>query len=144
MIDRGFQNDMQSLPIICSHCNWTDILQNYQVIHLFTSPYFVTFYSSLSQEHLDQAHPNPQCDYCHEQFTSINQLNQHQASQCQKITIDCFLKTFGCHQQVHIFLFDEIHMYIYYVVMFRLFDVNYQIIILVNNIKSQYSMLFNK
>ncbi|CAF3903083.1 unnamed protein product, partial [Rotaria sordida] len=81
MLDRGFKNDMQSLPIICSHCNWTDILKNYQ-------------------EHLDQYHRNPICNYCDEQFNSVNQLNQHKAFQCQKITLQCLLNNFGCHQQI--------------------------------------------
>jgi hypothetical protein len=40
MLDRGFQKDMESLPIICSHCDWTDILQNYQVISLHFIPFF--------------------------------------------------------------------------------------------------------
>ncbi|CAF3407607.1 unnamed protein product [Rotaria sp. Silwood1] len=81
MLDRGFKNDMQSLPIICSHCNWTDILKNYQ-------------------EHLDHSHGNPKCNYCDEQFISVNQLNQHKTFQCRKITVECLLKHFGCHQQI--------------------------------------------
>ncbi|CAF4979367.1 unnamed protein product [Rotaria sp. Silwood1] len=81
MLDRGCKNDMQSLPIICSHCNWTDILKNYQ-------------------EHLDHSHRNPKCNYCDEQFISVNQLNQHKTFQCRKITVECLLKHFGCHQQI--------------------------------------------
>ncbi|CAF3069989.1 unnamed protein product, partial [Rotaria sp. Silwood2] len=81
MLDRGFKNDMQSLPIICSHCNWTDILKNYQ-------------------EHLDQCHRNPKCNYCDEQFISVNQLNQHKTFQCRQITVECLLKHFGCYQQI--------------------------------------------
>ncbi|CAF1439818.1 unnamed protein product, partial [Rotaria sp. Silwood1] len=81
MLDPGFKKDMQSLPIICSHCNWTDILKNYQ-------------------EHLDQSHHNPKCNYCDEQFISVNQLNQHKTFLCRKITIECLLKHFGCNQQI--------------------------------------------
>ncbi|CAF1346170.1 unnamed protein product [Rotaria sordida] len=29
--DRGYKNDMQSLSIVCSHCNWTDVFNNYQL-----------------------------------------------------------------------------------------------------------------
>jgi hypothetical protein len=43
MLDRGFKNDMQSLPIICSLCNWTGLLENYQVIsfYLISSLHFL-------------------------------------------------------------------------------------------------------
>ncbi|CAF4972647.1 unnamed protein product [Rotaria sp. Silwood1] len=64
MLDRGFRNDMQSLAIICSQCSWTGILKNYQ-------------------EHLDQSHQNPKCNYCDEQFESVNQLNQHKILRCE-------------------------------------------------------------
>ena len=39
-IDRGFQNDMQTLEIICAFCDWTGILKNYQV-RFFSSIGFV-------------------------------------------------------------------------------------------------------
>jgi hypothetical protein len=29
--DRGFKNDMQTLQIICSLCNWIGVLKIYQV-----------------------------------------------------------------------------------------------------------------
>ncbi|CAF1436790.1 unnamed protein product [Adineta steineri] len=81
LIDRAFNNEMQTLSIICSYCNWTDTLQNYE-------------------EHLQQLHSNPICQYCSQQFNSIDQFNQHKASQCQNILIECLLKDFGCHQQI--------------------------------------------
>ncbi|CAF3836277.1 unnamed protein product, partial [Adineta steineri] len=30
LIDRAFKSEMQALPIICSYCDWTDTLQNYE------------------------------------------------------------------------------------------------------------------
>ena len=54
----------------------------------------------LSQAHLDQAHSRVQCTYCNEQFTSVDLLNQHQASQCRKITVHCPLREFGCQETV--------------------------------------------
>ncbi|CAF1047846.1 unnamed protein product [Adineta steineri] len=30
LIDRGFKNDMRTLPIICSYCDWAGTLQNYE------------------------------------------------------------------------------------------------------------------
>ncbi|CAF1098537.1 unnamed protein product [Adineta steineri] len=81
MIDLGCNSDMQSLSINCLFCEWNGILQHYQ-------------------EHLDQFHPNPKCQYCNHQFNSHNKLNEHQLSQCQKATVDCLLKNFGCREQI--------------------------------------------
>ncbi|CAF4231106.1 unnamed protein product, partial [Adineta steineri] len=81
MIDRGCNSDMQSLSINCLFCEWNGVLQHYQ-------------------EHLDQFHPNPKCQYCNQQFDSHNKFNEHQLSQCQKDTVDCLLKDFGCSEQI--------------------------------------------
>ena len=66
----------------------------------FYAPCSFNLSFSLSQAHLDQAHSRVQCPYCNEQFTSIDLLNQHQASQCQKITVHCLLREFGCQEKV--------------------------------------------
>ncbi|CAF1083017.1 unnamed protein product [Rotaria sordida] len=81
IIDRGFKNDMQSLSIVCSLCSWTDILKNYQ-------------------DHLDQIHPNPICKYCDEKFSSISDLDRHKQYNCEKITVYCPLKQFGCEEMI--------------------------------------------
>ncbi|CAF3596871.1 unnamed protein product [Rotaria sordida] len=60
-IDRGFKNDMKSLPIDCYFCHWTGILNNYQ-------------------EHINQSHSNLKCDYFGEQFNSVNNFNEHKVS----------------------------------------------------------------
>ncbi|CAF1098343.1 unnamed protein product [Adineta steineri] len=79
--DRGCNSDMQSLSINCLFCEWKGVLQHYQ-------------------EHLDQFHPTPKCQYCNQQFDSHNKLNEHQLSQCRKVTVDCLLKDFGCSEQI--------------------------------------------
>ncbi|CAF3622445.1 unnamed protein product [Rotaria sp. Silwood1] len=81
MIDRGFKMNMQSLPIECCFCNWIGCLSNYQ-------------------EHLDQIHRNPKCEYCHEQCDSVENLNEHQVLKCEKIIVNCLLKDFGCYEQI--------------------------------------------
>ncbi|CAF4467068.1 unnamed protein product [Rotaria sp. Silwood2] len=81
MIDRGFKSDMLSLLIECIFCQWSGLLNNYQ-------------------EHLDQSHPNPKCEHCGEQFNSVNKLNEHKVLECQKLTIICALKDFGCNEQI--------------------------------------------
>ncbi|CAF3753904.1 unnamed protein product [Rotaria sp. Silwood1] len=81
MIDRGFKSDMLSLLIECIFCQWSGLLNNYQ-------------------EHLDQSHPNPKCEHCGEQFNSVNKLNEHKVLECQKLTIICVLKDFGCNEQI--------------------------------------------
>ncbi|CAF0993561.1 unnamed protein product [Adineta steineri] len=68
MIDRAFCRDMQPLSINCLFCEWNGILQHYQ-------------------EHLDQSHSNSKCQYCNQQFHSLNKLNEHQLSQCQNVTL---------------------------------------------------------
>ncbi|CAF4188247.1 unnamed protein product, partial [Adineta steineri] len=81
LIDRAFSNEMQTLSITCSYCDWSNTLQNYE-------------------KHLQQLHSNPICQYCSQQFNSIDQFNQHKSSQCQNIPVECLLKKFGCHLQI--------------------------------------------
>ncbi|CAF3805905.1 unnamed protein product [Rotaria sp. Silwood1] len=64
--DRGFKNDMQSLPIDCSFCQWTGVLNNYQ-------------------KHFDQFHSNLKCKYCNEQFNSVIKVYEHKIYKCQKL-----------------------------------------------------------
>ncbi len=102
LLDRGFKNDMQSLPIDCSSCQWTGMLNNYQVMYL-TIILFLNIYFFFRKEHLDQSHSNPKCEFCAQQFNSINALNEHKFSECQKLTIYCILKDFGCNEPVYLF-----------------------------------------
>ncbi|CAF2522346.1 unnamed protein product [Rotaria sp. Silwood2] len=81
LIDRGFKNDMQILPVVCSLCNWTGILNIYQ-------------------NHLDQNHQNPTCDSCGQKFSSVNNLDRHIQYDCEKTTVDCLLKQFGCQEMI--------------------------------------------
>ncbi|CAF3512684.1 unnamed protein product [Rotaria socialis] len=79
--DRGFKTDMTTLFIECSFCQWTGVLNNYP-------------------EHLDESHSNTKCEYCDEEFNSIHQFNEHQVFVCQKRTVDCKLKDFGCDEKI--------------------------------------------
>ncbi|CAF5008879.1 unnamed protein product [Rotaria sp. Silwood1] len=81
LLDRGFKNDMKSIPIECSSCQWTGILNNYQ-------------------EHLDEHHSNSKCEYCGKEFNSVNKYNEHKISECEKLIVDCILKDFGCNEQI--------------------------------------------
>ncbi|CAF0983907.1 unnamed protein product [Rotaria sp. Silwood1] len=81
MIDRGFKSDMLSLPIDCTFCNWTGDLNSYQ-------------------NHLNQSHSKPICEYCKEEFNSTNNLNEHKLFRCKQITTDCLLKDYGCNEQI--------------------------------------------
>ncbi|CAF1023598.1 unnamed protein product [Rotaria sordida] len=72
---------MKSLPIDCSFCQWTGVLNNYQ-------------------EHLDEHHSNSTCEYCGEEFNSIIKYNEHKISECQELTVNCILKDFGCNEQI--------------------------------------------
>ncbi|CAF3375195.1 unnamed protein product [Rotaria sp. Silwood1] len=80
-LDRGFKNDMKTLSIDCSFCQWTGILNNYQ-------------------EHLDQYHLNLKCEDCGEQFNSFNRFNEHKVFECQQLPVNCPLKRFGCNEQI--------------------------------------------
>ncbi|CAF2107360.1 unnamed protein product [Rotaria magnacalcarata] len=50
--------------------------------------------------HLDESHPNLTCEYCGEQFNSTNNFNEHKVSTCQKISVECLLKDFGCNERI--------------------------------------------
>ncbi|CAF1295177.1 unnamed protein product [Rotaria sordida] len=80
-LDRGFINEMESLPIDCSFCQWTGVLSNYQ-------------------KHLDQSHTNVKCEDCGEEFNSVNKFNEHKVSKCQQLTVNCILKEFGCNERI--------------------------------------------
>ncbi|CAF3756383.1 unnamed protein product [Rotaria sp. Silwood1] len=42
LLDRGFKNDMKSIPIECSSCQWTGILNNYQIIRAELEDHYIT------------------------------------------------------------------------------------------------------
>ncbi len=52
------------------------------------------------KDHLVKAHPNPSCQYCGKKFESTNQLNLHKLNDCDKITVSCPLKMYGCSDSV--------------------------------------------
>ncbi|CAF3498906.1 unnamed protein product [Rotaria sp. Silwood1] len=81
LVDRGFKKDMQTLLIICSLCSWAGMLNIYQ-------------------NHLDQNHLNPSCDCCNQKFNSVNDLDRHIQYDCEKVTVDCPLKEFGCQTMI--------------------------------------------
>ena len=98
--DRGFKNDMKSIPIDCSFCQWTGVLNNYQVIY-FIFELFLNLLSFLvSKEHLDQFHSNLNCESCDEHFNSVDKFNQHKIFECSKLIVECILKGFGCNERV--------------------------------------------
>jgi hypothetical protein len=99
MIDRGFQREIGLLKIECSLCNWTETSNKYQVIS-YILIFLLNLFSFLTQDHCNQAHPNPKCKYCDQQFSSVNNLDEHQVLQCQKKTVNCLLKDFGCDEEV--------------------------------------------
>ena len=99
-LDRGCINDMKSLPIDCSLCQWSGVMKDYPVI-IFSSlaDCGMIFFLS-SKAHLDQSHSHPQCEYCDQQFRSVNQYNEHKLSECPRITVACLLKDHGCSDSV--------------------------------------------
>jgi len=52
------------------------------------------------QEHLNQEHPNPVCEFCGEKFNSTIRLDEHKQKECAKITVPCALKDYGCLSSV--------------------------------------------
>ncbi|CAF4002771.1 unnamed protein product [Adineta steineri] len=68
---------MQTLAIECYLCDWNGSLKDYE-------------------DHLQQFHSNPICEYCGVQFNSVNTLDIHKLNNCEKRTIFCTLKDFGC------------------------------------------------
>ncbi|CAF4850165.1 unnamed protein product [Rotaria sp. Silwood1] len=79
ILDKGCQLDMEKLNIMCSLCEWSGILQNYQ-------------------KHLDTVHLNPVCEYCSKEFKTVDDLNQH-ISICEKLIVNCLLQRYGCTEQ---------------------------------------------
>ncbi|CAF4155779.1 unnamed protein product [Rotaria magnacalcarata] len=60
----------------------------------------VVFLLIFEVNHLDESHPNLTCEYCGEQFNSTNNFNEHKVSTCQKISVECLLKDFGCNERI--------------------------------------------
>ncbi|CAF4136776.1 unnamed protein product, partial [Rotaria sp. Silwood2] len=79
ILDRGCQLDMEKLNIICSLCDWSGIFKDYQ-------------------EHLDKVYLNPFCQFCGKEFNIVDSLTQH-LSICEKATLNCVLKSYGCNEQ---------------------------------------------
>ncbi|CAF1215672.1 unnamed protein product [Rotaria sordida] len=79
ILDKGCQHDMEKLNIMCSLCEWSDIFKNYQ-------------------KHLDTVHLNLFCEYCGQEFKTVDDLNQH-ISICEKFTVNCLLQPYGCTEQ---------------------------------------------
>lgn len=48
------------------------------------------------KNHVNQIHPNPVCEYCGKKFDSVSTLDSHKLTECDKITVFCALKNFGC------------------------------------------------
>ncbi|CAF1129396.1 unnamed protein product [Rotaria sordida] len=53
-----------------------------------------------NEDHLQQSHPNPPCNYCGKKFNSTNDLDFHKLKECDKITVPCALKDYGCSNSV--------------------------------------------
>ncbi|UJR26899.1 hypothetical protein I4U23_008209 [Adineta vaga] len=82
MPDRGFRNDMKTLPIVCSLCEWNGLFKDYET-------------------HLNKVHPNPICEFCGEKFTSNIRFDEHKQKECPKITVSCPLKDYGCLDSIY-------------------------------------------
>ncbi|CAF1143767.1 unnamed protein product [Rotaria sordida] len=52
------------------------------------------------EDHLQTSHPNPSCEYCGMTCNSTNDLGIHKLNYCDKITICCALKDYGCSTSV--------------------------------------------
>jgi len=63
---------------------------------------FIMNYNILAffKDHLAQCHPYPSCEYCGKTFDSANNLNLHKLNECDKITVPCDLKDYGCSSSV--------------------------------------------
>ncbi len=99
-LDRGFKNDMRTLEITCSFCDWADILKNYLVSSAFFF-FLLTLTMFFFKDHLNKIHPNPKCIYCGEYFSTVNEMDRHQHYVCEKMTVNCPFKQFGCEEMVH-------------------------------------------
>ena len=91
---------MKSIPIDCSLCQWSGVMKDYQVINCSSSADCEMSFLLSSKGHLDQSHSHPKCEYCDQQFHSVNQYNEHKLSECRRIIIACLLKDFGCSDSV--------------------------------------------
>ncbi|CAF0845656.1 unnamed protein product [Rotaria sordida] len=80
ILDKGCQRDMEKLHVICYFCDWNGTFKYYQ-------------------EHLDMIHANCFCEYCKQEFKTVDSLTQH-ISICKEAIVDCILKPYGCHEQI--------------------------------------------
>lgn len=96
---------MKSLSIECPSCRWFGHLQTYQVslLQLLLSLINLLMYVPFCKEHLDECHRHPKCEFCDQQIDSIEQLNEHKLQQCEKFTVFCPLKQYGCDESVSSF-----------------------------------------
>lgn len=70
------------------------------------------------KEHLNSSHSNLQCDYCGNQFSSVNAFNQHKLVECTQRIAPSTSEASGCSGQVSIELLAEIT-YIKKLLLFR-------------------------
>jgi hypothetical protein len=61
-------------------------------------------------------HLNPFCEFCGQEFDSVDSFNQHTFI-CKSIPIDCTLKPYGCREKVYIKLFISKIMIISYIIL---------------------------
>ncbi|CAF1905814.1 unnamed protein product [Rotaria magnacalcarata] len=80
-LDKGFNNDMQQLPILCHLCEWSGDFNNYE-------------------NHLAQLHQQYRCLFCNSIFTSAPSLQQHTESMCSQMLVDCVLQPYGCNTKI--------------------------------------------
>ncbi|CAF0790707.1 unnamed protein product [Rotaria sordida] len=80
-LDKGFDNEIQTLIIVCILCEWSGHLKNYQ-------------------NHLEQLHNQYRCLYCNEIFTSLTLMNQHKETKCPQMMVNCNLQSYGCNELV--------------------------------------------
>ncbi|CAF1180650.1 unnamed protein product [Rotaria sp. Silwood1] len=79
ILDRGCQLDMEKLDIMCFSCNWSGTFKHYE-------------------EHLNNVHLNPFCEYCGKECKTVDFLTEH-TSMCKNAIVDCVLKLYGCNEQ---------------------------------------------
>ncbi|CAF4907361.1 unnamed protein product, partial [Rotaria sp. Silwood1] len=56
--------------------------------------------TSRIEEHLDECHSNLKCEYCDEEFNSVDNINEHKVSGCQNLMVDCIFKDYGCNEPI--------------------------------------------
>lgn len=99
--DRGCQNELQKLLIICWFCDWNGSLKNYPVSSRFSFRVNRVIYDFYFQGHLVQNHSTQTCDYCGECFSNVPEFDQHQLYHCKKVLVFCSLKSLGCEEMVN-------------------------------------------